>query len=109
MTNITFYIRPDHTIIGLKSKGHADFGSYGNDVVCSAVSILIINTINSIQKFTSDKGKERVDSKKATIHFEIQGNVSSEAQVLFQSLKFGLEEVAKEYPGNVSIEIRERS
>ena len=42
MTNITFYIKSDKSIIGFKSKGHAGFGVRGTDVVCASVSILLI-------------------------------------------------------------------
>lgn len=109
MTHITFYVRPDRKIAGFKSKGHAGFGSYGNDVVCASVSVLIINTINSIQKFTKDRCREGVDEKKATISFEITGDISRDAELLLNTMKFGLEEIAKEYPGNISIEVHQRS
>ncbi len=106
MTNITFYVRHDGVICGLQSKGHAGFGSYGSDVVCASVSALVINTINSIEQLTADKWDEKVRDKRATINFEIDGNVSHESQLLFQSLKLGLEGIAKEYPGNITISIR---
>ncbi|MFQ9333357.1 MAG: ribosomal-processing cysteine protease Prp, partial [Finegoldia magna] len=31
--------RKDGKIVKVKSTGHADHGSYGNDVVCSAISV----------------------------------------------------------------------
>ena len=107
MTNIIFYARKDGTIFGLQSKGHAGFGVRGTDVVCASVSILVINTINSIQKLTSDKCNEKVNSRKATIDFEIDGEVSRESKVLLESLKMGLEAISKDYPGNVKITVEE--
>ena len=107
MTNIIFYARKDGTIFGLQSKGHAGFGVRGTDVVCASVSILTINTINSIQKLTSDKCNEKVNSRKATIDFEIDGEVSRESKVLLESLKLGLEAISKDYPGNVKITVEE--
>ncbi|MDD6340307.1 MAG: ribosomal-processing cysteine protease Prp [Butyrivibrio sp.] len=107
MTRITFYVKPDNTIIGLESKGHAGMGRWGNDVVCASVSILIINTINSIEEFTSDKYQEEVNEKRATIKFEITGIVSKESALLFKSMEKGLTAIAKDYPGNVSIIYKE--
>ena len=107
MTNIILYARRDGTIFGLQSKGHAGFGVRGTDVVCASVSILVINTINSIQKLTSDKCNEKVNSRKATIDFEIDGEVSRESKVLLESLKMGLEAISKDYPGNVKITVEE--
>ncbi len=107
MTNIILYAKKDGTIFGLQSKGHAGFGMRGTDVVCASVSILVINTINSIQKLTSDKCNEKVNSRKATIDFEIDGDVSPQSALLFKSLKLGLEGIAAEYPGNVKITVEE--
>ena len=82
-------------------------GRWGNDVVCASVSILIINTINSIEEFTSDKYQEEVNEKRATIKFEITGSVSKESALLFKSMEKGLTTIAKDYPGNVSIIYKE--
>ena len=107
MTNIKLYARKGGDIFGLQVKGHAGFGVRGTDVVCASVSILVINTINSIQKLTSDRCNEKVNARKATIDFEIDGEVSQESRLLFQSLKLGLEGIASEYPGNVKITVEE--
>ena len=107
MTNIKLYARKGGDIFGLQVKGHAGFGVRGTDVVCASVSILVINTINSIQKLTSDKCNEKVNARKATIDFEIDGDVSPQSALLFQSLKLGLEGISAEYPGNVKITVEE--
>ena len=107
MTNIKLYARKGGDIFGMQVKGHAGFGVRGTDVVCASVSILTINTINSIQKLTSDKCNEKVNARKATIDFEIDGEVSRESKVLLESLKMGLEAISKDYPGNVKITVEE--
>ena len=107
MTNIKLYARKGGDIFGMQVKGHAGFGVRGTDVVCASVSILVINTINSIQKLTSDKCNDKVNARKATIDFEIEGEVSRESKVLFESLKLGLEAISKDYPGNVKITVEE--
>ena len=107
MTNIKLYARRGGDIFGLQVKGHAGFGVRGTDVVCASVSILVINTINSIQKLTSDRCNEKVNARKATIDFEIDGEVSRESKVLLESLKMGLEAISKDYPGNVKITVEE--
>lgn len=105
MTNITFYTRAGK-IIGFQSKGHACYGVKGTDVVCASVSALIINTVNSIEQLTQDGCDSKVNDRKATIDFEIDGEVSPQAELLFNSLELGLNEIAKVYPGNVSIKYR---
>lgn len=107
MTSITFYVKPDNTITGFQSKGHAGYGIRGTDVVCASVSILIINTINSIENFTDSKCLEKINDKRATIDFEIDGSVNPQAQLLFKSLELGIKGISESYPGNVSIKYKE--
>ena len=106
MTNITFYVKSDSTIVGFKSKGHAGYGVRGTDVVCASVSILLINTVNSIEKLTSEECSYKINDRRATIDFEMD-NTGDKSQVLLASLKMGLEGIAGEYPGNVTIKIEE--
>ena len=102
MTNIVFYTKSGK-ITGFQSKGHAGYGMRGTDVVCASVSALIINTVNSIEKLTKDTVDEDINDRKATIRFRVTGNVSNEAELLFNALELGVTEISKEYPGNVSI------
>ena len=41
------------------SKGHAGYAEEGQDIVCAAVSVLVINTVNSLETFTDDQSKCR--------------------------------------------------
>ena len=107
MTNITFYVKSDSTIVGFKSKGHAGYGVRGTDVVCASVSILLINTVNAIEKLTADKCDYKINDRRATIDFEIDGEVSKESKLLLDSMKLGLDNIAAEYPGNVKITVEE--
>ena len=97
MTNITFYVKSDKSIIGFKSKGHAGFGVRGTDVVCASVSILLI---------TSEECSYKINDRRATIDFQMD-TVGDGSQLLLQSLKMGLEGIADGYPGNVTINIEE--
>lgn len=106
MTNIIFF-RKSGKITGFQSKGHAGYGMRGTDVVCASVSALIINTINSIEKLTHDRYDENVNDRRAIIDFQIDGEVSGQSELLFNSLELGLNEIAKAYPGNVSIKYRD--
>lgn len=106
MTNIIFY-RKSGDIIGFQSKGHAGHGMRGTDVVCASVSALIINTINSIEKLTHDKFDENINDRRAIIEFQIDGAVSNESELFLKSLELGLTEIARDYPGNVSIKYRD--
>ena len=38
----------DNDYVGVTVDGHAGFAEAGQDIVCAAVSVLVINTFNSI-------------------------------------------------------------
>ena len=54
MINVIVYKDGKGLIEGFSLKGHAGYAEHGSDIVCSAVSMLTINTLNSISEFTSD-------------------------------------------------------
>ena len=49
MINVIVYKDVKGLIEGFSLKGHAGYAEYGSDIVCSAVSMLTINTLNSIK------------------------------------------------------------
>lgn len=91
-------------------SGHAGYDVSGRDIICSAVSVLAINTINSMQTFCKDKINVNIDNKSATIIIKlptIKDEIeSTELCVLSKSLFLGLTEVSTEY-GKRFIEIKE--
>ena len=77
------------------SKGHAGYAEAGQDIVCAAVSALIITTVNSLEKFTDDKFDVQEKDGFVSIHFR---NVLSErGMLLMDSLLLGLTEIAGSY------------
>ena len=61
MTDITIWKTPEGKYRGFECNGHADFAAYGKDVVCAALSVLTINTINSIDQLTDDRIDESAE------------------------------------------------
>ena len=97
MIKISIYKDAENLITGFKLEGHANFSEYGSDVVCSAVSALVINTINSIESFTSDQFELEQDEKDGMMEFHVDSPMSSNANLLICSLALGLQGVVDEY------------
>ena len=80
--------------------GHAGYADHGQDIVCSAVSMIVINTINSIDLFTEEPLLiDQDDGGYIDCTFpDIKLNKGSgEAGLLLKSLVLGLESIQKEY------------
>ena len=81
--------------------GHADFGTYGKDIVCSSVSSIMTTTVNGIlrfnNKYISYKKNENEFSIVINEHNEIVDNLIENMISLFKELE-------KDYPKNIKIE-----
>ncbi|HIQ98711.1 MAG TPA: ribosomal-processing cysteine protease Prp [Candidatus Scybalocola faecavium] len=94
MIKITVY-KDSRSYTGFKSEGHAGYAEEGYDIICAAVSVLTVNTINSIESFTSDTF--HVKQKDGFIECRFDHPLSSEAVLLMNSMILGLQEIEKDY------------
>ncbi|MDE6760194.1 MAG: ribosomal-processing cysteine protease Prp [Lachnospiraceae bacterium] len=96
MITVTVFNKKEE-IVGVQLEGHAEYGKKGKDIVCSAVSILYINLVNSLESFTDDE-KEINGSEKINFQNVIMKNMpSKEAELLFQSFMLGMTTIEQKY------------
>lgn len=84
--------------------GHAGYDDKGRDIVCAAVSILVTNTFNSIEKFANDDFISSDILSDGTTELLLKENISHDTELLIDSLIFGLESIRKQY-GNKYLKI----
>ena len=94
MINITVKKR-NGNYLEFVSKGHAGYAEEGQDIVCAAVSALIITTVNSLEEFTDDKFDVQEKDGFVSIHF--RNDLSERGMLLMDSLLLGLTEIAGSY------------
>ena len=89
------------------SKGHAGFAEEGEDIICAAVSVLVINTANALEKFTQDP--PHLEEKDGYVRFTFPaGPLSREAMLLMDTLVLGLEDISGTYGKKyVKVQIQE--
>ena len=79
-------------------SGHAGYAKSGKDIVCAAVSALVLNAINSSEKLL---GVElSVNDNGDYLECDIPDVVRNreDLQLLLQSMVFGVEQTAVAYP-----------
>ena len=98
MVRITFF-NQNGNCIGFDAKGHAGYDEAGKDIVCSAISVLIVNFINSIEILTEDgfDGKVEEESGDVTFRFLDTDSISQDARLLMNSLILGIDGVRESY------------
>ncbi len=103
MINIAIYKNAENMITGVKVSGHSGYAEAGSDIVCSAVSALVINTINSIEHFTSDQFRLEQEENSGHIEFHVISPISNNTSLLLNSLVLGLQGVSDGYPKYVKL------
>ena len=103
MTTVTFFQDADNKITGFEADGHADFRKFGKDIVCSAISVLLTNTVNSIDELLSKEVSFEGDSNKGYMHFVVKDYDDEKVQLLFQSCILGLNGILDSYPKNLKL------
>ncbi len=98
----------NYVICGFKLSGHAGFAEEGSDIVCAAVSMLVINTVNCIEEFTEENFNYSADNNDGGyIDFNMpaikNGAVNHDAELLLESMLYGLKNVEKEYSQYIKI------
>lgn len=99
MINVNL-LSKSNKIIGFEISGHAGYAEYGKDIICSAVSVLGINTINSIEAFTKDTFDYSMKEDDGSLFFKINSNVSEQSELLLKSFKLGIVGIKQQYGSN---------
>ena len=73
-----------------RCSGHAGYAAKGRDIICASVSVLTINTVNSIEQFTDDVFDLETDEKSGYMSFSLKEQPSGEAKLLMRSLELGI-------------------
>ena len=88
------------------SRGHAGYAGSGQDIVCAAVSALIITTVNGILSFTEDKLSLKEDE--GYVSFQFLKEPSEKSRLLMDTLLLGLTDIQDSYQNQyLTVEVRE--
>lgn len=79
---------------GIRMRGHAGKGVNGQDIVCSAISALTCNVINSLAHLTDNRIRADTSSGRTVIEWE---KLSDQGQLLVDSWFLGIVAVNREY------------
>jgi hypothetical protein len=85
-------------ITGFKVSGHALFAEAGNDIICSAVSMLTINTVNAIEQFLPDEPMVvSIDRKKGFIEARLMEKPTERSEILLRTFHLGMVSIEEQY------------
>ena len=104
MINVTIFKDSSNQYKAFSMLGHAEYAEHGSDIICASVSVLGINTINAIEKFTDDVITVNIDDNSGLLTLSFDNTVSSESKLLVDTMILGLEDIVESY-GDTYIKI----
>ena len=109
MIKVTIYVNQDHVYTGFDVYDHAGYSEEGSDIVCAAVSTLVINTINAVEAFTAEETSCVSDENTGRIEYRIKGNPAHDTQLLLNAMVLGLKSMEdnREYEPYIDIIFKE--
>ena len=99
--------KTEEGIVAFSCKGHADYADEGYDIVCAAVSILTVNTSNSVEKLTGTAMKSK--QKDGNLSFQLTEKPNDKTELLLQSMLLGLRDIEEQYPKYLKVTVTDSS
>ncbi len=96
MIRVSFRYDDSGCPIAFRMSGHAGYGAKGKDIICASVSVLAINTVNSIEKLAGDGYNIETDEKRGYMNFSFKEQPSDEARLLMRSLELGIKGIIED-------------
>ncbi|MFA6074589.1 MAG: ribosomal-processing cysteine protease Prp [Negativicutes bacterium] len=101
MIKVGIYKDSNGLVNGCKIVGHARYAESGQDIVCSAISILTYTIASAIQRLLNFQLDG--DMSDGRMEFFLADAANDQTQLLFETMLIGLSEIAQQYPKKVRI------
>lgn len=95
------FVDENNEIKSFEVKGHAGSGPYGHDLVCSAVSSIILGGLNNLR---DGDDHYKIEVKEGYVCLETLKEVSEHDQIVLETIEKQIESVAVSYPKNAKLE-----
>ena len=70
---------------------------FEKDMICAAVSVLVISTVNSLETLASEKLKITQNQAEGFLRCEFVSGISDKGSLLMDSMILGLQGIVKQY------------
>jgi len=111
MIQVEIYRDIDH-IIGFEIKGHANYASYGEDIVCAAVSALSQTALMALVKvcgIAEDSLSYKIDEDSGFLEVYLPNNLKKDSlessQIVLKTFEVGIRSIVDSYPTYVTLKV----
>lgn len=106
MIKAQLWLDRDGVVSGFTVKGHAGCGSFGNDIVCAAVSALTQTAVLGLERYLVQPPQVIVEPGLLQLHLprKLDAGERNLAGVILGTMYLGLQATAAEYSKYIKIE-----
>ena len=97
MTHVSIIKTRNGEYKGFNCIGHSGYAEAGEDIVCAAIYVLVINTINSLDQLAGEKFKLVTNEEDGLIDCRFDNTINDRSRLLLESMILGLQEIKKQY------------
>jgi len=97
MTKITIKKTETGDYAGFVCEGHAGYADKGEDIICAAISILTINTENSLDLLAKEPLEITQDEENGVISVMFMQTPNEQSRLLMESYILGISEIFNKY------------
>lgn len=101
----------DNYIISVECRNHTGFAESGKDIVCAGISCITQTAILGVQNIAKVKSNVKIDDKIGYLKLELISFKKDspnfhDAQVILKTMLCGLEDLERQYPKNLKVEVK---
>ncbi len=96
------FIKKGGSYTGFSVCGHSGYAEAGSDIVCAAVSSMVMLAVNTVQDGFGEEGRLEMVERDAKISFSLKQQSNAGSKVI-ACLKAELEALAEQYPQNILV------
>ena len=98
MTTVVIYRDKKGSYKGFCCMGHAEYAKPGRpDVLCAAISVLTIGTVNSLEELAKEPMKVTANEDTGFLKCDFENVLQEKSSFLMDSMVFSLERLSREY------------
>jgi uncharacterized protein YsxB (DUF464 family) len=106
MTKANFILNNEKKPYAFRISGHAEYGNYGEDIVCSGITTATFTTLNLFDKLLKQEDYTLIqDEDTGLIDFKLN-KIDNLSLLIIQNLLDILINIEEQYPQNLKIIIK---
>lgn len=111
MIQIDVWRNQEDALLRVSITGHAQYGEYGQDIVCAAVSGISLGMVNAIEHMFSLRVYDDSDQSgrlTCTVPSSLSAEQDEKIRLLLEAMVHSLSSIAKEYPDYIEVQTEKR-